>query len=181
MLTTVGQVLVNDALPPQFRDYERVMDSKGIESLLEQIAREAPEAYADVTKRLMDVGNDAAFDTGTTIRLSDLNPAFDKKPLLAALDAAEDRIRADKSLSDDQKSGMIEKLYDEVNGRIMDETYNSELNRRNQLALQVASKARGNKVQLASFISTPGTYSDPSGKMVPMFIRHSFAEGLTPA
>ena len=181
MITTVGQVLVNDALPPQFRDYERVMDSKGIEAVLGDIAREAPEEYAVVTKRLMDVGNDAAFDTGTTIRLSDLNPAFDKKPLLAALDAAEDRIRADKSLSDDQKSGMIEKLYDEVNGRIMDETYNSELNRRNQLALQVASKARGNKVQLASFVSTPGTYSDPSGKMVPMFIRHSFAEGLTPA
>lgn len=181
MLTTVGQVLVNDALPPRFRDYERVMDSKGIEAVLEDIAREAPGEYAAVTKRLMDVGNDAAFDTGTTIRLSDLNPAFDKKPLLAALDAAEDRIRADKSLSDDQKSEMIEKLYDEVNGRIRSETYNSELNRRNQLALQVASKARGNEVQLASFISTPGTYSDPSGKMVPMFIRHSFAEGLTPA
>ena len=181
MLTTVGQVLVNDALPPQFRDYERVMDSKGIESLLEQIAREAPETYADVTKRLMDIGNSAAYDTGTTIRLSDLRPAYDKRPILQALDIAEAQIRNDKNLTDAQKSEMVEKLYDKANSRIMEETYNSELARKNQLALQVASKARGNETQLAAFISTPGTYSDPSGKMVPMFIRHSFAEGLSPA
>lgn len=181
MLTTVGQVLVNDALPPRFRDYERVMDSKGIESVLEEIAREAPEEYAAVTKRLMDVGNSAAYDTGTTIRLSDLRPSYDKRPLLQAIDIAEQQIRADKTLTDAQKSEMIEKLYDKANSRIMEETYNAELARKNQLALQVASKARGNKTQLAAFISTPGTYSDPSGKMVPMFIRHSFAEGLTPA
>ena len=181
MITTVGQVLVNDALPPRFRDYGRVMDSNGIEQVLQEIAREAPDEYAAVTKRLMDVGNAAAFDTGTTIRLSDLRPAYDKRPILQALDIAEAQIRNDKSLTDAQKSEMIEKLYDKANSRIMEETYNSELARRNQLALQVASKARGNKTQLAAFISTPGTYSDPYGKMVPMFIRHSYAEGLTPA
>ena len=180
-MTTIGQVLVNDALPPQFRDYERVMDSKGIEDVLEDIAQNAPETYSAVAKRLMDVGNAAAYDTGTTIRMSDLRPSYDKRPLLQALDIAEDKIRGDRSLSDSQKEEMIEKLYDKANSRIMDETYNAELNRHNQLALQVASKARGNKTQLAAFISTPGTYSTPSGKMVPMFIRHSFAEGLSPA
>lgn len=181
MLTTVGQVLVNDALPPKFRDYNRVMDSKGIETVLEEIAREDPDAYAGVTKRLMDIGNSAAYDTGVTIRMSDLRPAFDKRPILQAIDIAEKQIRADKTLTDAQKSEMIEKLYDKANSRIMEETYNAEFARKNQLALQVASKARGNKVQLAAFISTPGTYSDSSGKMVPMFIRHSFAEGLAPA
>ena len=181
MLTTIGQVLVNDALPPRFRDYSRVMDSKGIEEVLQAVAREAPETYAAVTKRLMDIGNAAAYDTGTTIRLSDLRPSYDKRPILQALDIAERQIRADKSLTDAQKAEMVEKLYDKANSRIMEETYNAELARKNQLALQVASKARGNKTQLAAFISTPGTYSDPSGKMVPMFIRHSFAEGLSPA
>lgn len=181
MLTTVGQVLVNDALPPRFRDYGRVMDSNGIEQVLQQVAREAPEEYAAVTKRLMDIGNAAAFDTGTTIRMSDLRPAYDKRPILQAIDIAEKQIRSDKSLTDAQKSEMIEKLYNKANDRIVQETYNAEYARKNQLALQVASKARGTHAQLAAFISTPGTYSDPSGKMVPMFIRHSYAEGLTPA
>ena len=181
MLTTIGQVLVNDALPPRFRDYGRVMDSNGIEQVLQEVAREDPDSYAAVTKRLMDIGNSAAYDTGTTIRLSDLRPAYDKRPILQALDIAESKIRSDKTLTDEQKSEMIEKLYDKANSRIMEDTYNAEFARKNQLALQVASKARGNKTQLAAFISTPGTYSDPYGKMVPMFIRHSFAEGLTPA
>lgn len=181
MLTTVGQVLVNDALPPRFRDYERVMDSKGIETVLEAIAHEAPEEYAGVTKRLMDIGNSAAYDTGTTIRLSDLRPSFDKRPILQAVDIAEKQIRADKTLTDAQKSEMVEKLYNKANDRIVKETFDAEFARKNQLALQVASKARGTHAQLAAFISTPGTYSDPSGKMVPMFIQHSFAEGLTPA
>ena len=181
MLTTVGQVLVNDALPPRFRDYGRVMDSNGIEQVLQEIAREDPDSYAAVTKRLMDVGNAAAFDTGTTIRLSDLRPAYDKRPVLQALDIAEAKIRGDKTLTDAQKSELIEKLYDKANAKIVEDTFNVEFDRKNQLALQVASKARGTKPQLAAFVSTPGTYSDPYGKMVPMFIRHSFAEGLTPA
>jgi len=181
MITTVGQVLVNEALPPKFRDYERVMDSDGIESVLRRIATEDPGSYAEVSKRLMEIGAAASFDTGTTIRLSDLTPAYDKRPILQAIDAAEAKIRSDPTLTDAQKSEMVEKLYDNANSRIMDETLASEMARRNQLALQVASKARGNKVQLASFVSTPGTYSDPSGKMVPMFIRHSYAEGLSPA
>ena len=106
MTTTVGQVIVNDALPPRFRDYGRVMDSNGIEQVLQQVAREAPEEYAAVTKRLMDIGNSAAFDTGTTIRMSDLRPAYDKRPLLQALDIAEEKIRSDKTLTDAQKSEM---------------------------------------------------------------------------
>ena len=106
MLTTIGQVLVNDALPPRFRDYSRVMDSKGIEEVLQAVAREAPETYAAVTKRLMDIGNAAAYDTGTTIRLSDLRPSYDKRPILQALDIAERQIRADKSLTDAQKAEM---------------------------------------------------------------------------
>lgn len=157
------------------------MDSKGIETVLEAIAHEAPEEYAGVTKRLMDIGNSAAYDTGTTIRLSDLRPSFDKRPILQAVDIAEKQIRADKTLTDAQKSEMVEKLYNKANDRIVKETFDAEFARKNQLALQVASKARGTHAQLAAFISTPGTYSDPSGKMVPMFIQHSFAEGLTPA
>ena len=119
MLTTVGQVLVNDALPPRFRDYGRVMDSKGIESVLEAIAREDPDSYAEVTKRLMDIGNAAAYDTGTTIRLSDLRPAYDKRPILQALDIAEAQIRNDKNLPDAQQSEMVAKLSDTATPRIM--------------------------------------------------------------
>lgn len=181
MTTTAGQIIVNDCLPKEFRDYTRVMDSNGIEEVLERIARERPEIYKEVSQKLMSIGSDAAFDNGVTLRLSDCETGFDKKPFLKIIDDAEKQIAADKSLSKQDRLDALGKVYGDVQASIEKNTFDAELKKRNQLALQVASKARGTKGQLASFISTPGSFPDSNGRTVPMFIRHSFAEGLTPA
>lgn len=181
MATTVGQLIVNDCLPKEFRDYTRVLDSNGLEDLLQRVASERPELYSEITKNLMDIGNDAAFDTGVTLRLSDCETKFDKRPFLKIISDAEDRIEADTSLSDAEKKKALGEVYDKVQASIEKQVYDTELKAHNQLALQVASKARGNKMQLAQFISTPGSFPDNNGNTVPMFIQHSFAEGLTPA
>ena len=181
MTTTAGQIIVNDCLPKEFRDYTRVMDSNGIEEVLERIARERPDVYKEVSQKLMSVGSDAAFDNGVTLRLSDCETGFDKKPFLKIVDDAEKRIAEDKNLSRQDRLDALGRVYGDVQASIEKNTFDSELKKRNQLALQVASKARGTKGQLASFISTPGSFPDSNGRTVPMFIRHSFAEGLTPA
>ena len=47
--TTVGNVLVNDALPEELRDYRpATLDKKGIASLLRRVAEKRPERYAEV-------------------------------------------------------------------------------------------------------------------------------------
>lgn len=181
MATTVGQIIVNDCLPPEFRDYNRVLDSGGLESLLQRVAHEKPELYSEITKKLMDVGNDAAFDTGVTLRLSDCETLFDKTPYLKIIEDAENQIENDKSLSYQDKLNALGEVYGKVQSSIEKSVFDTELKKNNQLALQVASKARGTKGQLMSFISTPGSFPDSNGKTVPMFIRHSFAEGLSPA
>lgn len=181
MTTTVGQLIVNDCLPPEFRDYERVLDSGGLETLLQRVAHEKPELYEEITKKLMDVGNDAAFDTGVTLRLSDCETAFDKTPYLKIIDDAENALDQDKTLSSEEKTKALGDVYNKVQSSIEKNVYDTELSKRNQLALQVASKARGTKGQLSSFVSTPGSFPDNNGNTVPLFIRHSFAEGLTPA
>ena len=181
MTTTVGQLIVNDCLPPEFRDYTRVLDSGGLETLLQRIAHEKPELYSEITKKLMDVGNDAAFDTGVTLRLSDCETGFDKTPFLKIVADAEAKIENDPKLSPAEKSKALGEVYSQVQSSIEKNVFDSELKKRNQLALQVASKARGTKGQLASFVSTPGSFPDSNGNTVPMFIQHSYAEGLTPA
>jgi DNA-directed RNA polymerase subunit beta' len=181
MPLTVGQIIVNDCLPPEFRDYERVLDSKGLEALLQRVAHEKPELYSEITKKLMDVGNDAAFDEGVTLRLSDCETGFDKTPYLRIVADAEDKIENDPSLSPAEKSKALGEVYGKVQSSIEKGVFDTELKKRNQLALQVASKARGTPGQLASFVSTPGSFPDSNGNTVPMFIQHSYAEGLTPA
>lgn len=181
MPLTVGQLIVNDCLPPEFRDYTRVLDSKGLEALLQRVAHEKPELYSEITKKLMDTGNDAAFDNGVTLRLSDCETLFDKTPYLKIVADAENKIENDPKLSPAEKSKALGEVYSQVQSSIEKQVFDTELKKRNQLALQVASKARGTQGQLASFVSTPGSFPDSNGNTVPMFIQHSYAEGLTPA
>ena len=73
------------------------------------------------------------------------------------------------------------KLYDKVYSETKKQAYTLADAAGNGFAMQVKSKARGNQDQLSAMINTPGVYKDPSGRTVPLFIRHSYAEGLTPA
>lgn len=180
MLTTTGQLLVNEALPPELRDYSRTLGQDEINSLLEQLAREHPEKYREVCWRLVQLGRNAAFDEGSTITLNDLVPVVDKRPMLEAVRKQERVIRADRRLTQEQKDDAIETLYSEATKRLTDETYSNALANNNPFAVQAKYKARGNKNQLGAMLTSPGTYTDSSGKIVPIFIGSSYAEGLKP-
>lgn len=181
MRTTVGQIIVNDALPEKFRDYNRTIGADELEGLLKQVIQEDPDSYKDVSFNLMKIGAKAAYENGTTLKLSDLTPPMDNRALYKMVDRAEAVIRNSKSLTEDQKRDELEKLYDKVYSETKKQAYTLADAAGNGFAMQVKSKARGNQDQLSAMINTPGVYKDPSGRTVPLFIRHSYAEGLTPA
>ena len=181
MPTTIGQIIVNEALPPKYRDYNRTIGADELEDLLTDIIKNDPDAFKDVSAKLVRIGNKAAYEGGTTIRLSDIAPPFSNAAMYKRLDAAEDIIRSNKSMSDEQKQDAIADLYQKVYDGTKKQAYEASLSSGNSFAMQVKSKARGNQDQLSAMINTPGIYKDPSGRTVPLFIRHSFAEGLSPA
>lgn len=181
MPTTIGQIIVNEALPPKYRDYNRTLGSDELEDLLTDLIKNDPDAYRDVSSKLVKIGNKAAYEGGTTVRLSDIAPPFDNSAMYKRLDAAEDAIRKNRSLTDEQKQDAISDLYQKVYDGTKLQAYQTSLASGNSFAMQVKSKARGNQDQLSAMINTPGIYKDPSGRTVPLFIRHSFAEGLSPA
>lgn len=181
MPVTIGQIIVNEALPPRYRDYRRTIGSDELESLLTDIIRNDPDSYREVSSKLVKIGNKAAYEGGTTLRLSDVAPPVDNTSLYRRLDAAEALIRSDRSLTDEQKQDAISDLYQKAYDSTKLQAYQTSLASGNSFAMQVKSKARGNQDQLSAMINTPGIYKDPSGRTVPLFIRHSFAEGLSPA
>ncbi len=180
MLATPGQLLVNEALPPDLRDYSRTLGQDEINSLLGQLAREHPEQYKKVCWRLVQLGRNAAFDEGSTITLDDLVPVVDKRPLLDEVKRQERAIRSDRRLTDEQKDDAIETLYGEATKRLTEETYRNALANNNPFAIQAKYKARGNKSQLGAMLTSPGTYTDSNGKLVPIFIDSAYSEGLKP-
>lgn len=180
MLATPGQLLVNEALPPEYRDYTRTLGQDELKDLLGRIAHEKPEAYKTVTHKLVQLGRNAAFDEGSTITLDDLVPVVDKRPMLDLVKKQEEAIRANPKLSDKDKDAAIDTLYSEATKRLTEETYSRALANNNPFAIQVKYKARGNKNQLGAMLTSPGTYTDSTGKTIPIFINRSYAEGLRP-
>lgn len=181
MPTTIGQILVNSVLPEMFRDYNRALGADELEDLLKRIIKEDPDSYREVSAKLMRLGARAAYDTGTTLKLSDLEAPFDNTEMYRRLDQVEDAIQNDKTLTPAQKREKLADIYDQIYTETKKKAYTVADSKGNGFAMQVKSKARGNQDQLSAMINTPGIYKDPKGNTVPMFIRHSYAEGLSPA
>ena len=70
MRTTVGQLLINEVLPEDLRDYTRTIDKKSIRTLLGLVATHYPDKYNEVASKLMKIGAEAATSHG---RESSLN------------------------------------------------------------------------------------------------------------
>jgi len=180
MQTTVGQILVNEILPENYRDYNRSMGASEAKAVLTRMARENPEKYKEVSNKLVMLGAQSSFDEGITLSISDtLNPVKDRAEMLKYLRVQKQKVMRTNA-TPEEKERAIEALNDKVRMYLTDATYNEGLKAQNPFALQVASKARGSPAQLVSLQTSPGTYTDTNGKQIPIFIEHSFAEGLSP-
>lgn len=173
-------LIIDSILPEEYRDPHRVYDKRGTDVLLTEVARKNPELYPEIAKKLGDLGRLQAYNRGETFRMDDFKPVIDRSGVFAELDAREAAI--DQATQDpDERRNMRGELYGEFSDRISRETNRAALAKRNNIALTVLTGARGKEAQLRDLISTPGFYSDAKGRVIPWFIRNSFAEGLRPA
>ena len=68
--TTVGQLMVSEALPEDLRRDSYLLDKKGTEALLSEVAEGYPDRYKEVIQRLMKLGAYVAEASGHSISLS---------------------------------------------------------------------------------------------------------------
>jgi DNA-directed RNA polymerase subunit beta' len=169
---------VNSLLPPDLRDDNRDLDKKGIERLLAEVGRRYPDQYAGIAKALTDVGRNTAYLQGETLTLDDFKPVVNRDQALAQMDA--EIAQADASTNDpkerEQNHLRIWSKYSDQFG-----TATAINARHTNLGRSVNSGARGTPLQLKAMLTTPSLYTDYKGRVIPMFVRHSFAEGLRPA
>jgi DNA-directed RNA polymerase subunit beta' len=180
MKTTIGQLLINEALPESIRDYERVLDKKGVAALLQEVAEKYPEQYRIVTKRLADVGRDAAYTTGGY----SFGPAALRRSVAgkrAQIELAGELNRIYRSsASDEEKELAIVKATSDKQATLADEVYDEALAVNNPLAQQIRGAGRGNKFQLNSLLGADLLYTDHKGDVVPIPVLRSYAQGLRP-
>ncbi|GAH11905.1 unnamed protein product, partial [marine sediment metagenome] len=86
----MGRILFNDALPPQLRFYNKIVDRASLRTLVSDCIRLlGNEGTASVLDRLKQLGFDYATRSGVSIAMNDIEEPPDKHELLKE---AEERV-----------------------------------------------------------------------------------------
>jgi hypothetical protein len=171
-------LFVNSALPPDLRDPNRALDKKNIDKLLADVALKYPDQYSDIVQHLSDTGRNAAYLQGETLSVKDFAPVIDRAAYLKQMDGEIAAANAGTRDPKEQAKNRI-KIWSKYSDLM--EKATTEGAKNTGLGRSVNSGARGNAMQLKAMLTTPALYTDYKDQPIPMFIRHSFAEGLRPA
>lgn len=172
------QLLINDILPEDVRD-DYTFDKKSMGLLASRLAAKHPDKYQDIIHEIQNVGRNAAYHQGTTLTLADMYPVIDTKGIYDAMDKELVDARIYGKTKDEIANNVLS-IYDKYASQIETDTIRESLNKNNNIGNTVISGARGSPSQLKGMISTPALYSDYKDKPIPLFVRHSFGQGLRP-
>lgn len=176
--TSVGQVLINAVLPQDLRDYNRILDKKGIQKLMTEVADKHPELYPRIAYDLARIASIYALRTGGySPGLEDLEPPAS---ILKLREKAKDeviRILTSKKSREEKDKELTEYLVN-LGKEIEELLFEEAFKRKNQFAMQVYTGSRGNKSNLLSLLFGPLIYQDAQGKPIVVPILSGYGSGL---
>lgn len=177
--TTVGNLLVNSVLPDDLKSPEHVLDKKGVTELFRQIAEKHPTRYRELAQKLMKLGSYGAQAAGATVKLSDTVPSPEVEKELSGLRQLIQQVN-ESDEADDIKESKIVKMIVDKSDALDNAIYDAGLKFNNNLAMQVKSGSRGNKVQLRQIVAGDFLVSDHKDRVIPIPILHGYSHGLDP-
>lgn len=177
--TTVGQVVINSSLPEDMRRYDRVLNKKGVSELFQELSDKHPDDYAEVARKVLDIGHFAAQASGASISLSSLLPSAEVKEMRNRL---RDRIEKLGLSETDEKirERKIVELVSEQIPLIEDAVYRDGEAADSPFFKQVSSGARGNKTQLRQLVAGDLLVQDADNNTLAVPILKGYTEGLDP-
>lgn len=172
--------MINEALPHDLRDYNRVLNKAGVKALLQEVAEKHPDRYVEISKRLLDIGRHAAYTTGGhSFGLKALRPALSGKIIRGELQGRIRKILARK-LPAEQRNKLIVDTIGEYRDRLVKAVEDESKLEQNPLALQLMGAGRGNPSSLNSLRGADLLYADHRGDAIPIPVMRNYSEGLTP-
>ncbi len=180
MDTSLGLLLLNEALPEDLRSQDHRLDKKGIQDLMRQVAERYPDRYKEIHQKLNDIGREASWNEGLSVSLSALRRSPAKEKLLAGVRAQVSAVINDSRLTDEQRSkGIVDALLpasQTLTKAMMEEAKQEN----NPFYLQLTSGARGKASDYNSIRGADLLVQDQNDNILPVPVFHSYAEGLDP-
>lgn len=177
---TVGSVAVDAILPPAARLGGSTMSKAKSIEVLESVASNNPKALPGVLDALMDLGNDAAYETGLTVGLGDLE---DGKAMRGERDriirSAKKRLAAANRQveTDEDRRGNFDRIIGEANAQVGDLVRRS-LPATNNFKVMMDSGGRGNLNTTQQMLAAPVMVEDITRRPFQYAVDKGYAEGL---
>ena len=181
MKITVGQLLVNEALPPELRDYTRVLDKKNVAALMQEVAEKYPDKYTEINQALYNFGKDTVTNYGgvTSLSLDAFKTPEGVRKLYTGMNVEIQKILADKIPQSEKNAKIVELIGKQLNN-VTETNYQESLAANNPMALQVLSGSRGNKMQFRATTAGDMLLVDHKDRPIPIPVLTSYAEGVDP-
>ncbi len=179
--TTLGQVMINEALPPDLRDHERVLTKKKMGELATQLAEKYPDQYRQVMKKLHDIGKDASYTTnGLSFGLKHIKPTLAVRNAQLKMQGDLQKLFATTGINDKERDLRLLELASNAQRDLVDKVFTESHGEDNPLAQQVHGVGRGNKFSLNSLIGADMQYLDHRGEPIPIPVTRGYGQGLRP-
>lgn len=183
--TTAGSLLLKHGMPTatsqaNFDIYTK-LDKPGmakmVNMLLEHGGDKAHEHINDLGKLFFNT----ATAMGASTPLSDyINDSEERQAIIKEFDTKVQMIKA-KNLSKNDLNTELSNITGQYNKKIEKQNLDHLLAKGSMAAKMANTGARGNPAQLGVATSTPLMSANMAGRLVPLVIKHSFAEGMSPA
>jgi DNA-directed RNA polymerase subunit beta' len=182
IVTTVGRVIFNEAIPEELRFINEVCDRKVLSQIVsEAYTRLGSTKTVQLLDALKDLGFRYATRSGSGIAISDIVIPDAKKKLLTEadrlIDAIDTQYRRGLITEGERYQRAIDvwtKATEEITEAMLD-----QFEAFNPLYMMALSGARGNIQQIRQLAGMRGLMTDPSGRIIELPIKANFREGLT--
>lgn len=173
-------LLIKSELPEDIREFLTDMDDKSINNVLVELYKRHPDKYREISHRIATIGREASYRQGETISLKDLLPVVDRGSILNQMDKEVAMLLKEFKGDPDTFKKKREEVWLKYSGLLEKATTAGARTSFNNIGMSVFSGARGKPAQIQAMLTTPALYQDQDDKTIPLFIRHSFSEGLRP-
>jgi len=188
MDTTVGRVILNDALPDRMPFINGLLKKKGLSQLVQYCyLKLGREETVDALDNLKNLGFKYATRSGMSIGIDDMVVPEDKEKIVKGAQKsvmAVEQQYLDGAITHGERYNKIIEIWSKVTEQVSDEMFqnmesqDSSGTAINPIYVMADSGARGSKQQIRQLSGMRGLMAKPSGEIIETPITANFREGL---
>src|SRR5690349_10428276 len=182
VLTSLGRVLFNEALPEDYRFVNYQVPKKELGAIVNDLAERYPKVHVAASlDALKSAGFHWATRAGITIAIDDVVTPPSKQAILDRHEAEAAKIEKQYErgvITDTERRGELIEIWTRARAEVSQAMVDN-FPQSNPVWVMVNSGARGNMMQISQIAGMRGLVANPKGEIIPRPIKANFREGLS--